>query len=406
MAFNIKDIRQEFPVLEQTVYGRPLVYLDNAATTQKPLQVIEAIRGYYSTVNSNVHRGVHYLSQEATSEFEDARRTVQHFIHAGNANEIIFTKGTTESINLVACSFGRKYISPGDEIIISSLEHHSNIVPWQMLCQEKGAFLRVIPIDDNERLIMEKYREMINERTRLVAVTHVSNALGTVMPVKEIIDTAHAHAVPVLVDGAQAVAHLKVDVQDMDCDFYCFSAHKMYGPMGSGVLYGKEKLLEDMPPYQGGGEMIKAVTFEKTLYNDLPYKFEAGTPNVASVIGFKAAVDFINRIGFKDIRSYERNVYRYAEETLAGIEGVRIFGKGDDKVCVISFLIGAIHPYDAGSILDKLGVAVRTGHHCAQPLMDLCGISGTVRASLGIYNTKEEIDILKEAIMQVKKMFM
>jgi len=406
LAFNIKDIRQEFPVLEQTVYGRPLVYLDNAATTQKPLQVIEAIRGYYSTVNSNVHRGVHYLSQEATSEFEDARRTVQHFIHAGNANEIIFTKGTTESINLVACSFGRKYISPGDEIIISSLEHHSNIVPWQMLCQEKGAFLRVIPIDDNERLIMEKYREMINERTRLVAVTHVSNALGTVMPVKEIIDTAHAHAVPVLVDGAQAVAHLKVDVQDMDCDFYCFSAHKMYGPMGSGVLYGKEKLLEDMPPYQGGGEMIKAVTFEKTLYNDLPYKFEAGTPNVASVIGFKAAVDFINRIGFKDIRSYERNVYRYAEETLAGIEGVRIFGKGDDKVCVISFLIGAIHPYDAGSILDKLGVAVRTGHHCAQPLMDLCGISGTVRASLGIYNTKEEIDILKEAIMQVKKMFM
>lgn len=406
MAFNIKDIRQEFPVLEQTVYGRPLVYLDNAATTQKPLQVIEAIRGYYSTVNSNVHRGVHYLSQEATSEFEDARRTVQHFIHAGNANEIIFTKGTTESINLVACSFGRKYISPGDEIIISSLEHHSNIVPWQMLCQEKGAFLRVIPIDDNERLIMEKYREMINERTRLVAVTHVSNALGTVMPVKEIIDTAHAHAVPVLVDGAQAVAHLKVDVQDMDCDFYCFSAHKMYGPMGSGVLYGKEKLLEDMPPYQGGGEMIKAVTFEKTLYNDLPYKFEAGTPNVASVIGFKAAVDFINRIGFKDIISYERNVYRYAEETLAGIEGVRIFGKGDDKVCVISFLIGAIHPYDAGSILDKLGVAVRTGHHCAQPLMDLCGIPGTVRASLGIYNTKEEIDILKEAIMQVKKMFM
>ncbi len=406
MAFNIKDIRQEFPVLEQTVYGRPLVYLDNAATTQKPLQVIEAIRGYYSTVNSNVHRGVHYLSQEATSEFEDARRTVQHFIHAGNADEIIFTKGTTESINLVACSFGRKYISPGDEIIISSLEHHSNIVPWQMLCQEKGAFLRVIPIDDNERLIMEKYREMINERTRLVAVTHVSNALGTVMPVKEIIDTAHAHAVPVLVDGAQAVAHLKVDVQDMDCDFYCFSAHKMYGPMGSGVLYGKEKLLEDMPPYQGGGEMIKAVTFEKTLYNDLPYKFEAGTPNVASVIGFKAAVDFINRIGFKDIISYERNVYRYAEETLAGIEGVRIFGKGDDKVCVISFLIGAIHPYDAGSILDKLGVAVRTGHHCAQPLMDLCSIPGTVRASLGIYNTKEEIDILKEAIMQVKKMFM
>ncbi|MCX6235510.1 MAG: cysteine desulfurase [Bacteroidetes bacterium] len=405
MSYNVAEIRKDFPSLDQKIYGRQLVYLDNAATTQKPLDVIRSISDYYSTINSNIHRGVHYLSQEATNAYEGTRKVVQHFINARHDHEIIFTKGTTEAINLVACSFGRKFISKGDEIIISALEHHSNIVPWQILCEEKGARLRVIPINDDNEIMVSKFPEMLNDRTRIVAITHISNALGTVVPLKEIIKIAHTHNIPVLVDGAQAVAHMRVDVQDLDCDFYCFSGHKMYGPMGIGILYGRERLLEDMPPYQGGGEMIRTVTFEKTTYNDLPYKFEAGTPNVADVIGFKTAIDYLDKIGFENITPYEAGVYKYATTALESIEGLRIIGTGKNKSGVISFLIGNIHYFDAGTVLDKLGIAVRTGNHCAQPLMELCRLTGTVRASFAMYNTKEEVDILTDGIIKVKELF-
>jgi cysteine desulfurase/selenocysteine lyase len=403
--FNIEEIRRDFPSLHQKVYGRQLVYLDNAATTQKPLAVIEAVSNYYRTINSNIHRGVHYLSQQATNAYEETRKATRQFINAGSDSEIIFTKGATESINLVACSFGRKFIAKGDEVIISSLEHHSNIVPWQLVCAEREARLRVIPLDENRELMISELAGMINERTKIIAVTHLSNALGIVVPVKEIIRIAHDHNVPVLVDGAQAVAHMPVDVRDMDCDFYCFSGHKMYGPTGVGVLYGKEKLLEEMPPYQGGGEMIKSVSFEKTTYNQLPFKFEAGTPNVADVIGFRTALAYIDKLGFENFEPYEKKVYRYAIDSLNAIGGMRIIGSGQNKSSVVSFLIGDIHPFDAGSVLDKLGIAIRTGHHCAQPLMDICGVSGTMRASFAMYNTIEEVDILAQGILKVKEMF-
>lgn len=404
MNFDVKKIREDFPVLSQLVYGKPLVYFDNAATTQKPKQVIDAITHYYFADNSNIHRGVHFLSQRATRAFEETRENIRRFINAKHSHEIIFTRGTTDSINLVASSFGRAFISQGDEIIISAMEHHSNIVPWQMICDERNATLKVIPVLENGKLDLQKYEELLHENTKLVAITHVSNALGTINPIKEIIRKAHEAKVPVLIDGAQGISHLPVDVTELDCDFYCFSAHKMYGPMGLGILYGKESLLEKMPPYQGGGEMIKEVTFQKTTYNELPYKFEAGTPNVADVIGFDMALKYLLDIGFGPISEYEDTLLQYATETLNKIEGIKIIGTSIHKTSVISFLIGDIHHYDAGTIIDKLGIAVRTGHHCAQPLMNFYNIPGTVRASFAFYNTIEEIDVLSDAIMKVKKM--
>ncbi len=401
---DINKIRQDFPILKQKVYGRPLVYFDNAATTQKPQQVIDSIVRYYTDINSNIHRGVHFLSQQATMAFEEARNTVRKYINAPNTYEINFTRGTTESINLVASTYGRKYVGKNDEVLISAMEHHSNIVPWQMLCEEKGAKLKVIPFNERGELQMDVFESLLNERTKIVSVAHVSNALGTINPVKEIIDIAHRHNIPVLIDGAQALPHTKVDVQALDCEFYCFSGHKIYGPMGIGVLYGKEKILEDMPPYMGGGEMIKDVTFEKTTYNELPYKFEAGTPNVADGIGLNTALNYVSEIGIENIEAYEKGLLDYATEKLLEIEGLRIYGTAANKSGVISFIIKNIHPYDAGTLLDKLGIAVRTGNHCAQPVMDIFKIPGTVRASFAIYNTKEEVDVLIEGIKKVKQM--
>ncbi len=401
----INKLREQFPILHQQVYNQPLVYFDNAATNQKPLRVINVLSNYYCTINSNIHRGVHYLSQQATSAFEESRKSVQQFINARHAHEIIFTRGTTESINLVASSFSKKYLSKGDSIVISAMEHHSNIVPWQMACEATEAQLKVIPIDQSGTLMMDAYEKLLDANCKLVAVTHVSNTLGTINDIKTIIEIAHRHNIPVLIDGAQAVSHIKVDVQQLDCDFYCFSAHKMYAPMGIGVMYGKEKILEELPPYQGGGEMIKNVTFEKTTYNELPFKFEAGTPNVGDALALKEAIAFMNELGLGQINAWEHELLDYATQKLLEIEGVKIYGTAQQKTSVISFLLGNIHPYDAGIILDKLGIAVRTGHHCTQPLMDFFRIPGTIRVSLAVYNTREEIDALIKALLTVKTMF-
>ena len=398
--------REDFPILEQQVYKKPLVYLDNAATTQKPQVVIDAMKRYYETINSNIHRGVHCLSQQATEEFEKARRCVQQFINAAHDYEVIFTRGATESINLVASCFGRTFIGEGDEIIISAMEHHSNIVPWQFLCEERGAKLKVLPFDDDGVLCLDQLESLITPRTKIVAVTHVSNTLGTCNPVAEIIRIAHAHSVPVMLDGAQAVAHQPVDVQALDCDFYCFSGHKMYGPMGIGVMYGKEAWLNQMKPYQGGGEMISTVTFEKTTYNVLPFKFEAGTPAVGDAIGLRTAIEYMQQIGIQNIARHEEELLQYATEKLQQINGLRIYGRAPHKAAVISFLIGNLHPYDVGVLLDHQGVAVRTGHHCTQPIMDRFGIPGTVRASFALYNTREEVDALVAAVERATNMLM
>ncbi|MDH6313637.1 cysteine desulfurase/selenocysteine lyase [Parabacteroides sp. PFB2-10] len=402
---NINEIREDFPILNKRVYDKQLVYLDNAATTQKPRQVVEKIENGYYNVNANVHRGVHFLSQEATEAHEEARRTVQHFLHARSSNEIIFTRGTTEAINLVASSFTEGCMQAGDEVIISTMEHHSNIVPWQLEAARKGIAIKVIPINDRGELDMEAYRALFSERTRLVSVTHVSNVLGTINPVKEIIAEAHSREVPVLIDGAQSVPHIAVDVQDLDADFYTFSAHKIYGPTGMGVLYGKEAWLDRLPPYQGGGEMIATVTFEKTVFNELPYKFEAGTPDYIGSTALAEALDYVSAIGIDKIAAYEHELLTYATQRLKEIDGMRLFGEAEQKSSVISFLVGDIHHYDMGMLLDRLGIAVRTGHHCAQPLMQRFGIEGTVRASFAFYNTKEEIDALAEGIERVRKMF-
>lgn len=402
---NITKIREDFPILGRTVYGRPLVYLDNAATTQKPRCVVDAITEEYYSVNANVHRGVHFLSQQATELHEAARETVRRFINARSTNEIVFTRGTTESINLLASSFGEACMTEGDEIIVSTMEHHSNIVPWQLLRERRGIVIRVIPMSDDGRLLPDEYERLFNERTRLVCVAHVSNVLGTVNPVRQMIATAHAHGVPVLIDGAQSVPHMAVDVQALDADFYAFSGHKVYGPTGVGVLYGKEKWLDRLPPYQGGGEMIQHVSFERTTFNELPYKFEAGTPDYIGTHALATALDYVSALGMKDIEAYEHELTRYATERLQAIEGMRIFGTTPDKGSVISFLVGDIHHFDLGTLLDRLGIAVRTGHHCAQPLMERLGIEGTVRASFSFYNTREEVDALVAGIERVRKMF-
>ena len=401
---DITAIREQFPVLKREVKGRPLVYFDNAATSQKPQSVIDALVNYYTLYNANIHRGIHTLAEEATAAFEETRTAVQQFIHAQAREEIIFTRGTTESINLVAYTWGRKNIGAGDEIIISTLEHHSNIVPWQILCEEKKAVLKVIPINENGELLMDEYKKLLGPKTKLVAIAHASNALGTINPVKQIIAWAHASGALVLVDGAQSTVHLDIDVQDMDCDFFAFSAHKLYGPTGTGVLYGKKLILEAMPVFLGGGEMIKEVTFEKTTYNDLPYKFEAGTPNIADVIAFKTALQFIQDTGKDKIRKHEQDLLLYATGLLEKIPGLRIIGRAKEKVSVISFVIEKAHPQDIGILLDNRGIAVRTGHHCAEPLMQCYNIPGTIRASFAVYNTREEIDELVAGIQKAIKM--
>lgn len=396
----------DFPILDTNVYNHRLVYLDNAATTQKPRQVIDALTGYYLTLNSNIHRGAHYLAAQATERYEEVRTKVQRFVNARSSKEIVFTRGTTESINLVASSFGRAFLGPGDEVIVSGMEHHSNIVPWQLACELAGARLRVIPFSDEGVLDMEAYGFLFSPHTRMVACTHVSNTLGTVNPVREIVAIAHDHNVPVLIDGAQAVAHMPVDVQQLGCDFYCFSGHKMYAPMGVGVMYGREELLSQLPPYQGGGEMIKDVTFERTTYNELPFRFEAGTPSVGDVLGLGAAIDFMLAQGIESIGRHEDELLRYATERLLSIPGLRIFGTAPHKAGVVSFLLGEAHPYDVGTLLDKLGIAVRTGHHCTQPIMDRYGIPGTVRASFACYTTREDIDALVAALVRIAPMLM
>lgn len=402
--FDTKAIRQQFKILDTTVYGKPLVYFDNAATTQKPDSVIDTLSDYYRTLNSNIHRGAHYLSSTATERYEQTREKVRSFINAAKSCEIVFTRGTTESINLVASSFGRAFLQKGDEVIISGMEHHSDIVPWQIACEQRGASIKVIPFSDKGELDLDAYRSLLSDRTRIVAVNHVSNTLGTVNPVKEIIGIAHSHGVPVLIDGAQSVSHIAVDVQDLDCDFYCFSGHKMYAPMGVGVLYGKEQWLDKLPPYQGGGEMIKDVSFERTTYNNLPFKFEAGTPSVGDVLALASAIDFMQGIGMDNIAAHEQELLQYATQRLLAIPDMHIFGMAEHKTSVISFLIGNAHPYDTGTLLDKLGIAVRTGHHCTQPIMDHYGIPGTVRASFAVYNTKEEIDNFIAGIERIAPM--
>ena len=404
-SFDVARIREDFPVLHQMVNGKPLVYLDNAATTQKPQAVIDALVRYYSADNSNVHRGVHTLSQRATEDYDSGRSKARQFLNAASDEEIIFVKGTTDGINLVAHSYARQHLGEGDEIIISTMEHHSNIIPWQVLCQEKGAHLRVIPISDAGELLMDEYESLLSSRTKLVAITHVSNVLGTVNPIKQIVEMAHSQVVPVLVDGAQATPHMPVDVQKLGCDFYVFSGHKIYGPTGIGVLYGKAELLEAMPPYQLGSDMIKSVTFERTVYNDLPYKFEAGTPNIAGVIGMGAAIDYLTEIGMDRIDNYEHGLLEYGTECLSGIDGVKIVGNAPGKASVLSFVMDCAHPHDIGTILDTEGVAIRTGHHCAQPLMNRYGVPATARASLSFYNTKDEVDLLVKAIDRVIEVF-
>lgn len=397
-------IRQDFPILQRSIYGKPLVYMDNGATTQKPQEVIDCISEMYSTMNANIHRGVHFLSEQVTEIYEDARRTMQEFIHAAYAEEIVFTRGATDGINAVAFSFGEAYVKPGDEIIVSEMEHHSDIVPWQMMCDRKKAHLRVIPIFDDGTLDLDTYRSLLNEKTRLVAVTQVSNTLGTVNPLHEIIRAAHANGSRVLVDAAQSVQHMPIDVQELDCDFLAFSGHKVYGPTGVGVLYGKRDLLNAMPPYQGGGDMISCVTFEHTTYNELPLKFEAGTNNYIDAAGLACALKYIGRIGLPALQAQEKMLTAYALERLTAIPGLRIFGQAPERTAIFSFLVGDIHPYDMGMVLDKLGIAVRTGTHCTQPLMDHFNIDGTVRASLVFYNTREEIDRLAEGIERAKKL--
>ena len=402
---TVQRWRTDFPILETNVHGKPLVYLDNAATTQKPLAVIEAESLYYRHDNANVHRGVHALSQRATDAFEAARVKVQYLINAASPNEIIFVRGTTEAINLVAQSYGRSRFKAGDEIILSRMEHHSNIVPWQILCQQTGASLRIIPINDAGELELKAYEQLLGPRTKLVAVAHVSNALGTINPVRAMIDLAHVHGVPVLLDGAQAIAHLPVDVQALDCDFYAFSGHKLYGPTGVGVLYGKSALLNAMPPYQGGGDMIRSVSFDGTTYNTLPYKFEAGTPNIAGVIGLGAAVDYVTDIGFDALIEHEQALLTYATQAVIDIPGLRIIGNAQEKTGILSFVFEGAHPHDIGTILDRQGVAIRTGHHCTMPLMEHFGVSATARASFALYNTRAEVDKLVAAIYQVKEVF-
>ncbi len=404
-AFDVARIREDFPVLQQMVNGKPLVYLDNAATSQKPQSVIDTLVHYYSADNSNVHRGVHTLSQRATEDYDAARSKARQFLNAASDQEIIFVKGTTDGINLVAHSYGRQHLGPGDEIIISTMEHHSNIIPWQVLCQEKGAHLRVIPINDAGELLFDEYERLLTPRTKLVSITHVSNVLGTINPIEQIVEMAHSRGVPVLVDGAQAVPHMAVDVRKLGCDFYVFSGHKVCGPTGIGVLYGKSDLLEAMPPYQLGSEMIKSVTFERTIYNDLPYKFEPGTPHIAGAIGLGAAISYISDIGMDRIFAYESELLRYGTERLSAIGGLTLIGTAAKKGSVLSFVMDGVHPHDIGTILDAEGIAIRTGHHCAQPLMDRFGVPATARASLAFYNTKEEIDVLVKGIDRVIEVF-
>lgn len=405
MSYNVEDIRQDFPILQRDVYGRPLVYLDNAATTQKPRSVVEAISNEYFSTNANVHRGVHFLSQKATDLHEAARERVRQFINARSTAEVLFTRGTTESLNLVASSFGEAFLKEGDEVIVSVMEHHSDIVPWQLLRERKGIVIRVIPMDDSGRLDLEAYERLFSERTRLVCVAHVSNVLGTVNPVKKMAATAHAHGAYMLVDGAQSIPHFKVDVQDLDCDFLTFSGHKIYGPTGIGVLYGRESLLEKMPPYQGGGEMIARVTFEHTTYERLPYKFEAGTPDYVGTHALAAAIDYVEALGMDEIAAHEHRLTQYAMERLGAIKDMHLYGTTPDKDAVVAFNVGNIHPLDLGTLLDRLGIAIRTGHHCAQPLMQRCGVEGMARASFALYNTMDEIDRLAEGIERVSKMF-
>jgi len=402
---DIKKIRSDFPTLNQMVHDSPLVYFDNGATTQKPDVVIERVQQYYENENSNVHRGVHYLSQEATSRHEEARETVQHFINAASTKEVVFTKGTTESINLVASSFAKKFLKEGDEIIVSEMEHHANIVPWQMACEEKGVHLKVVPIFEDGSLDMEAYENLLSDKTKMVAIAHISNVMGIINPIEKIIELAHEKSIPVLIDGAQGVSHTKVDVQALDCDFYVFSGHKLFAPMGIGVLYGKEEWLEKLPPYQTGGEMIKNVSFERTTFNELPFKFEAGTPNVAGALGLAAAIDYITALGLEEIEAHEKDLLDYGTEQLSRVVGVRIIGTNANKASVISFVFDDIHHYDAGTILDQLGIAVRTGNHCAQPLMKRFGISGTIRAAFAFYNTREEIDKFVVSLNRLRQMF-
>jgi cysteine desulfurase / selenocysteine lyase len=404
-AWDVQAVRADFPILKQKVHDQPLVYLDNAATTQKPEAVLDAIVHFYTADCSNVHRGVHQLSERATEAYERARDKVRRFLNAKDSREIVFVRGTTEAINLVAQSFGRQQLSAGDEIVITALEHHSNIVPWQILCEEKGARLSVVPIDDRGELLMDELEKRLNPRVKLVCAAHVSNALGTINPVREIIRQSHAQGIPVLLDGAQGAPHFRVDVRELDCDFYAFSAHKIYGPTGIGVLYGKSALLEAMPPYQGGGDMISSVTFEKTLYNTLPYKFEAGTPDIAGVMGLGAALDYVTGLRQDRIESYERGLLLYATDALSEIPGLRLIGTAREKAGVLSFVLNGIHPHDIGTVLDYQGIAVRTGHHCAQPVMDRFGIPATTRASLALYNTREEIDALVAGLVKVKETF-
>jgi cysteine desulfurase/selenocysteine lyase len=404
-TFDVEKVRREFLILHQKVNGKPLVYLDNAATAQKPESVLRALDKYYREYNSNIHRGVHYLSERATQAYEQARGAAQHFINAGDPSEVIFVRGTTEAINLVAQTWGRKHLGAGDEIIISAMEHHSGIVPWQMLCEEKGAKLRVIPINDQGEILLEEYEKLLGPKTKFVSVAHVSNALGTINPVRQIIEMAHRRGVSVLLDGAQAAPHLKVDVRALDCDFYAFSSHKLYGPTGVGVLYGKAKLLDAMPPYQGGGDMISSVTFEKTTYNKLPYKFEAGTPNIAGGIGLGAAIQYLNQFDWEQVESHERDVLTYATERIAAVPGVRLIGTAREKTAVLSFVFEGIHPHDVGTILDQEGIAIRTGHHCAQPVMERFGIPGTARASFGLYNTRADADALVAGLHKVLEVF-
>ena len=402
---DIQKIRADFPILSREVYGKPLVYLDNGATTQKPRCVVDAITDEYYSVNANVHRGVHFLSQQATELHEASRETVRKFINAGSTNEIVFTRGTTESINLLASSFGEAFLHPGDEVIVSVMEHHSNIVPWQLLAERKCINLKVIPMNDRGELLMDEYEKLFTDRTKIVSVVHVSNVLGTVNPIKEMIKIAHKHDVPFLVDAAQSIPHMAVDVQELDADFLVFSGHKVYGPTGVGVLYGKEEWLNKLPPYQGGGEMIQHVSFEHTTFNELPFKFEAGTPDYIGTTGLAKALDYVSAIGLDKIAAYEHELTEYATQRLKTIPGMRIFGEAAEKGSVISFLVGDIHHFDMGTLLDRLGIAVRTGHHCAQPLMQRLGIEGTVRASFGLYNTREEVDVLVAGIERVSKMF-
>ena len=403
--YDIEEVRKDFPILRREVYGRPLVYLDNAATVQKPRQVVEAMSEEYYNVNANVHRGVHFLSQQATELHEAARETVRRFLNARSTAEIVFTRGTTESINLVAACFGEAFMREGDEVIVSEMEHHANIVSWQLLQARKGIRLRVIPVDDRGQLRMDEYERLFNERTRIVSVTHVSNVLGTVNPVRRIVDVAHAHGVPVLIDGAQSTPHFAVDVQSLGCDFFAFSGHKVYGPTGIGVLYGKEEWLDRLPPYMGGGEMIGHVSFEHTTFADLPLKFEAGTPDYVASTGLARALDYVSALGMDAIQAHERDLTRYALERLRQIPGMRILGEADDHDAVVSFLVGNIHHLDMGTLLDRLGIAVRTGHHCSEPLMRRFGVEGTVRASFALYNTRAEIDALADGIVRVSRMF-